>query len=342
MKCSKWKYFVAIAISLLALSSIALANEYTAYAQSDDKAGQSNDAAGPETDPAEPPPLPFFTIEGVGGGAITPMAYPVSPHPVGSFWGKPAAALSFVNMGKKNLDSIGVIETINGRVEFGYGGDRLGLGTLPQDIRTATADLGLGPGGHGIDINHSDLWLQNFNVRYVLVKEDTCLGGIALPAITAGAHFKYNDGIADINARLGGLLNTIGYRRPNGTDFTLTATKTFKDVFGHPLIVTAGMRESEAINLGFLGFTDSYLITFEGNIAYLIFPKALVAYEFRQKSSPIGEIPGLVGDEDSWHTVEAGFILNNNSTFVAGYGHFGTLANTEENGVWFLQLRYEF
>ena len=31
-----------------------------------------------------------------------------------------------------------------------------------------------------------------------------------------------------------------------------------------------------------------------------------------------------------------------NSTLVGGYGHFGTMANTEENGVWFMQLRYEW
>jgi hypothetical protein len=331
MKRSEWKCFVMIAIALLALSSVALANEYLEYA--DDTTAQASDTAAPEAAPAEPPPLPFLGIEGPGGGSITPMAYPVSPHPVGSFWGKPAAALSYLNIGHKNMTAISVVETINGRLEFSYGGDNLNLGTLPQDIRTATT----------VDINHSNLWLHNFNVRYMFIKEDTCLGGFALPAVTGGASFKYNDGIADINNRLGGALNTIGYRRPNGTDFTLTATKTFKDVGGKPLIVTAGLRESQAADIGFLGFGDTYHATFEGNVAYLLFPKALIAYEFRQKINPYTNgLAPLIGDEDNWHAIDAGFILNNNSTFVAGYAHLGTVANTEENGVWFLQLRYEF
>jgi hypothetical protein len=340
MKSCNWKVYVVGTVALFALAATGSAEVSYDYA---DTAGATAEAveAAQDAPPSEPPPLPFFTIEGTGGGSITPMAYLVSPHPVGSFWGKPAVALSYVNLARKSLDSIGVIETINGRVEFGYAADRLGLGTLPSNIRTATA--GLGPGGQGIDIEHSDLWLHNFNVRYLLVKEnEDTLAGIPLPAVTVGASFKYNDGIANINEHLGGLLNTIGYRRPNGTDFTVTATKTLPKVLGRPLILTAGLRESQAANLGFLGFADAYRSSFEGSIAYLPFEKILVAYELRQKTSPYDQIPGLIGDEDNWHALDVGLVLNNNSTFVAGYGHFGTLADSEANGAWFVQLRYEF
>jgi hypothetical protein len=332
---------MSLFFALATMSRAEVTYEYAASAAAAATAEAVN--AAQDAQPSEPPPLPFFTIEGTGGGSITPMAYLVSPHPTGSFWGKPAVALSYVNLGRKSLDSIGVIETINGRVEFGYAADRLGLGTLPGNIRTATADLGLGPNGNGIDIEHSDLWLHNFNVRYQIIKEnEDTLAGIPLPAVTVGASFKYNDGIANINERLGGLLNTIGYRRPNGTDFTITATKTLPKVFNHPLILTAGLRESQAANLGFLGFGDAYHASFEGSIAYLPFEKILVAYEIRQKASPYDQIPGLIGDEDNWQALDVGLVLNNNSTFVAGYGHFGTLADSEANGAWFFQLRYEF
>jgi len=202
------------------LTAIGVAEEFSYYA---DNANAEQAAPQSEAPPSEPPPLPFFTIEGTGGGSITPMAYLVSPHPVGAFWGKPAVALSYVNLGRKSLDSIGVIETINGRVEFGYAADRLGLGTLPSNIRTATA--GLGPNGQGIDIEHSDLWLHNLMCDTKWSKERRYIGRHSVAGNHVGASFKYNDGIANINEHLGGLLNTIGYRRPNGTDFTLTATK---------------------------------------------------------------------------------------------------------------------
>ena len=273
------------------------------------------------------PPLPFHTIEGYGGGAITPMAYLVNPTPVNGVFGAPAFALSYVNLGEKNLDALTVSETLFNRLELSFGADRLGLGKLPSAIRTATT----------VDIGHSDVWLYNLNARYLLVKE-----GADVPAVTAGIHFKHNSAIEDINTKLGGALAGIGLDSGSGTDFTLTATKLFANVGGHPLITSIGLRESKAANLGFLGFGDSYKLSFEGNIAYLPANNILLAYEIRQKKSPLGQIPGLVGDEDTWHAIDASYILNNHSTLVAGYGRFGTLANSEANGAWWLQYKDEF
>jgi len=296
---------------------------------------------GSEAAPAdEPPPLPVHTIEGVGGGGITPMAYLVNPGDECHAFGPPAFSLSYVNLGRKNLDAIVVTETVFQRIELGYAANRFGLGTLPMDIRDATVSPA---NPTGVDIGHSDVWLHHFNVRALLIEENTCLGGVASPAITAGIHFKYNDGIADINRRLGGVLSGIGYRRENGEDYTLTATKTIPDAFGRPVIATAGLRLSEAANLGFLGFSDKYRASFEGNVAYLATDRLLLAYEFRQKSSPYTlALAPLVGDEDPWHAIDVVLILNEQTTFAAAWTPLGTLANTDENGGWFLQLKHEF
>ncbi|OPZ97355.1 MAG: hypothetical protein BWY71_01642 [Planctomycetes bacterium ADurb.Bin412] len=83
------------------------------------------------------PPLPFHTIEGYGGGAITPMAYLVNPGPKDAIFGAPATAFSYVNLGHKNLQAFTFTETLFQRIELGYGLDRLGLGTLPNDIEDA-------------------------------------------------------------------------------------------------------------------------------------------------------------------------------------------------------------
>ncbi len=148
------------------------------------------------------------------------------------------------------------------------------------------------------------MWLHNFNVRFLLLKEDTPLAGLPLPAVTAGVHFKYNDGINQINQNLCGALNTIGYRRDNGTDFTLTMTKKITTGIGMPIFFTAGLRESEAAQIGFLGFGDAYHTTFEGNVAFMPSKHIVLAYEFRQKIDPYGTIadnqPGdfLIGPEE--------------------------------------------
>jgi len=289
-------------------------------------------------DEEKAPPLPFHTIEGYGGGAITPMAYLVNPGPKDCFFGKPAAALSVGNFGDKQLSAITVTETLFDRIELGYGCDRLGLGDLPNDIQDTTKT----------DIETGDVWRHNFNVRFLLVKEDTCLAGIPLPAITAGVHVKYNDGIAQINDNLGGALSTIGYRHDSGTDFTLTMTKNIAKLVGRPLFLTAGLRESEAAQLGFLGFGDTYHTTFEGNIVYMPTDRIVLAYEFRQKADPYGTIassePGefLIGPENNWHAIDAAYILNKHTTLCAGWGHLGNLANSEANGSWWMQIKYEF
>ena len=63
-----------------------------------------------------------------------------------------------------------------------------------------------------------------------------------------GIHAKYNDGIAEINRNLGGLLNSVGYSRDYGVEFTATVSKTFS-VYGHPLIVSAtGARRTPPIS----------------------------------------------------------------------------------------------
>lgn len=282
------------------------------------------------------PPLPFITVEGQGGGAFTPMAYLVNPAPEGEIFGKPSVAFDYIGLGSKNLDALLITENIGGRIEFGFAADRLGLGTLPGAIERNTT----------VDIGRSDVWLYNFSLRGLLIKENAGENNW-LPAVTASAIFKTNDGIRDINRRLGGALNDIGYARESGVDFTLTATKMLPTAFlGKPLILTAGLRESQAANLGFLGFADKYSTTFEGSIAILPFDRWLFAYEFRQKSSPYGTITindeVIIGDEDNWHGIDAAYIINKRTTLVAGAGIFGTLANADANSAWWLQLKYEF
>lgn len=284
------------------------------------------------------PPLPFITIEGQGGGAITPMAYLVNPAPEGKIFGKPSVAFDVIGLNSKSLNTFMITENLFGRVELGFAADDFNLGTLPGDIYEFT-----GGAAGGTEIGRSNVFLYNFSARGLLVKENAGENEW-VPAVTIGAIFKTNDGIRQINQSLGGALETIGYARENGTDFTLTATKTLPTAFfGKPLIVTAGLRESQAANLGFLGFSDTYKTSFEGSVAILPFDRWLFAYEFRQKSSPytLGLAP-VVGDEDNWHAFDAAFIINKHTTLVAGAGILGTLANTEANSAWFMQLKYEF
>ena len=94
--------------------------------------------------------------------------------------------------------------------------------------------------------------------------------------------------------------------------------------------------------MGFLGFGGEYKASFEGSIAYLPTDWLLVAYEFRQKRNQYDEIPGLVEDEDNWNAIDVSWIINKNTTLVAGWGALGNMVNSRENGAWWLQFKYEF
>jgi len=129
-----------------------------------------------------------------------------------------------------------------------------------------------------------------------------------------------------VNRKLGGALSSIGYDEPWGVDFTLTASKTLveKWTFNRPLILTVGGRNSNSAQLGFLGFGEHRTTTVEASAVYLPTDWLLVGYEFRQKSDPYSEIPGLVGPEDNWQAVDVSWLINKNMTLTGGWAILAT------------------
>ena len=295
-----------------------------------DKAAAEEPAEDAPAAPGKLPPLPLHTIEGVGGVLITPTAYLVNPGPEGTKVGLPSASLTYVNIGQKSIQAFAVTQTFFRRFEIGYAINRFDLGTLGDAVKKAL----------GADIR-DDVYLHHFNFRALLIEEDSF--GLPLPAITAGAHLKINSGISSINSELGGALESIGYDSPCGVDFTLTASKTFaKLAFGRPVIVSVGLRNSKASQIGYLGFSNHCRTTVEGNVICLLTDRLALAYEFRQKSNPYDRISGLIGDEDNWHTIALGYVVNNHLTISGGYGRFGTVFNSTEDCGWAFQIKYEF
>ena len=263
--------------------------------QVDESAYYAPEATAP---PAKCPPLPFHTIEGVAGCAITPMAYLSNPGPEGTTIGLPTTSFTYVHAGSKSVQTFAITETFFRRLEVGYAVSRFYMGSLPHVIRKTT----------GIDIDRNDVYLHHFNARAMLIEENSF--DLPLPAVTVGAHFKYNDGIRSIDNHLGGALGMIGFERSNGTDFVLTASKTFPNVlFGRPVMTSVGLRNSQAAQLGYLGFSDHWTTTLEANVVCCVTDWLAVGYEFRQKTNPYHHIEGLVGEEHNWHAICAGWSL---------------------------------
>jgi len=160
------------------------------------------------------PPLPTHNVEGNSGVFITSTAYLANPPEEGEMFGLPSFSTSFAAIGEKDFESFAVTENIFGKFELGYALERIGLGDWPADVKAAT----------GIHVDNH-VFVHNFNTRYMVIEEE----GFEydwMPAVTLGAHFKWNEGLDDINRQLGGTCDLLGacllYTSPSPRDATLS------------------------------------------------------------------------------------------------------------------------
>jgi hypothetical protein len=280
------------------------------------------------------PPLPLHNIEGNSGVFITSTAYLANPPEKGKVFGKPSFSISGVFGDNKDLQSFAVTENLYGRFEIGFAYERFGLGDWPEDVRSAA----------GAEIDHH-LNMYNLNLRAMLVQEGD-FDCSWMPAITFGTHFKWNENTAQLNDNLGGLLDTLGGDHNYGTEFTIVASKTITDLLPRPVILSAGLRNGDAIHTGLFGFAGERRTTFEGSIIAFLTDKLAFAVEYRQKSNLLDEFSAggyhLIKAENDWWTLCLAYVVNDNMTISGGYANLGNLANHREDNAWAIQMKYEF
>jgi len=291
-------------------------------------------SAAEEATPQQTPPLPTHVVHGYSGIFITPTAYLANPAAEGEFWGKPSVSTSFAWLRNKNYQSFAVTENILGDIEVGYALERIGLGDWPGEVKAGT--------GMKID---KVVMVHNFNIRKMVIPEGG-FNSVWMPAVTAGVHFKWNDGLTTLDRQLAGTCNLLGADHSFGTEFTLTASKTFAGILPRPFIVSAGLRNSDAIHTGLVGFAGQRRTTFEGNAVYFLTDKLLLAAEYRQKPDFLTQCTAggkhLIKAENDWWDVCLAYILNAKTTIAGGYADFGNILNTREDNVWAVQIKHEF
>jgi hypothetical protein len=276
------------------------------------------------------PPLPTHQVEGNSGVFITPTAYFANPAEEGQVFGLPSISGTYADIGQKDFEAFVITENLWGRVELGYAIERIGLGDWPDDVKDAT----------GMRVQ-DDAYLHNFNARLLAVKEGS-FDCAWTPAVSLGAHYKWNQDHEDIDDQLNGTCDALGSDHDSGIEFTLTATKTLADLLPRPVILTAGLRNGDGIHTGLLGFAGERRTTFEGSAICLLTDKFLVAGEYRQKSDLCERSGDLVKPEDDWWDVCLGYIVNDRVTVAGGYANFGRILNHKEDNVWAIQVKYEF
>lgn len=289
-------------------------------------------AGQPVAEPAAaPPPLPLQTIEGFSGVFLTETAYMVNPPTDGSAIGLPAVSVHGTQINEKEL--VGAAFTMNllGRIELGYSYQRLGLGDWDNKVEDAT----------GLSIGDNAVQLHTLGARVMVLREgegDTTW----VPALTLGARYKKNADIDDIDRDLLGTAGSLGVDDDDSVDFTLMASKTFAGILPKPFILSAGVRATEAIHTGFVGFSDEYHYVFEGNAIFFLTDRLVLAGEYRQMPSDLKRLGDLVQPEDDWWSVALAYVFTDNLTATAGFANVGRVLDDDDDFAWLGQLKWEF
>jgi len=280
------------------------------------------------------PPLPLHTIEGNSGVCLTGTAYLANPAEEGKVFGLPSVSTTAVFLGEKDLQSFAVTQNLWGAVEFGYAYERLGLGDWPDDVWRAA----------GARVDHH-LGLHNLNGRVMVVQEGD-FDYPWMPAMTFGTHLKWSDGQTKLDEDLGGLLDTLGSDHSRGVEFTLVATKTVTDLLPRPVLISAGVRNGDAIHTGLFGFAGERKTTLECSIIAFLSDKLAFAAEWRQKPDLMNQFSTggyhLVKAENDWWTFCLGYVINDQMTVSGGYANLGNVANHREDDAFGIQVKYEF
>jgi hypothetical protein len=279
------------------------------------------------------PPIPSHTIEGNSGVLITSTAYLTNPAEQGEIFGSPSVSATALFLAEKDLESFAVIENLWGVMEVGYAYERLGLGGLPDDAKAAL----------GVTIDQH-VGVHNFNLRFMAIQEGD-FDCPWMPAVTLGAHLKWNESQTKLDQDVGGLLDRSGSDHSRGTEFTVVASQMIADLLPWPVMISAGVRNGDAIETGLLGFAGERSTTFEGSVVSFLTEKLAVAAEYRQKPDFLDALSfgryDLIKPEKDWFTFSVALAINE-ATVAGAYANFANLANRNEDNVFGIQLKYDF
>ncbi len=277
------------------------------------------------------PPLPLHGIEGYGGIAITYSAYLTNPAEDGKIFGLPSVGAGILSStGGRIMGFATATETIGSRLELGYGLNALSLNDLPDLVETGT----------GLNIDDDVVYLHNFNARLALLKEGE-FNQSWIPAVTIGAHYKYNATIDNIDENLNGTMTSIGIEDNDGIDYTLYVSKMI-NFLPRPVLLNFGVRNSDAAHIGLLGFTGNREFLFEGNAVLFVTDKLAVGAEYRQQPDNYDSIDGLIANQDDWWSVVAAYVVNDSLTVSGGYFNLGDVLDEADTNAFAIKMKWEF
>lgn len=240
--------------------------------------------------------VPLNNLQGIGGVAFNPLAYPAGSSGEASaetswpeWLGRPQFGAWYVNLGDVKVDwtAIGGAITLIDRGEVSYGHEVIAI-----------------KGGENIR-------KDNIGAKLLLIPENAGDHGW-LPAISVGAVRK--------STNFSSATNDVG------TDYYAVATK-FITQLPLPVLASGGVLSSKEQVTGVFGFNEQRDTTFFANLDLLVLPNLALGVEYKQGSSY-----RTYRNADYWN-LHAAWFANDHLTLVAAYVHAGNENSTSRVGL---------
>jgi DUF3034 family protein len=245
----------------------------------------------------------FSTVEGAGGGGITPWAL-ITGYGSSDSWG---ANTHVTAIGLRDFDfsAAGVGIGIRDRVELSFSRQRLEGTDGPLDGLSVSQDvIGAKLRIFGDAVYAQDSWV---------------------PQVAIGVLAKHNRGIRD-GARIGApdlvSVTQLGASGEDDVDYYASATKIW---LAQGLLVNATVRYTRANQFGLLGFggdiDDGATLRGEATLAYLLRRRVAIGVEYRTRDRHLS-----VDDESAAWDAFVAWTPNRHVSVVAAYANLGSIA----------------
>lgn len=263
--------------------------------------------------------VPFNNLEGVGGVAFNPLAYPARSSDdtlaarsekaadpwdqLTKYASKPRIGTWYVNLSDVNVnwENLSVADTFFDRLEVSYGF---------QAVQQKDAK------GHN---------KNNVGAKLLILPENS-FGSNIVPAVSIGGIYKHTD-------------NVIPGAQKDGFDGYFVASKLITEL-PRPVLVSGGGLLTSSYATGVFGYDKKEKFTWFGNVDLLITDWLALGFEYKQGP----DFKGKFNNADYWD-LHAAWLVNKNLTLIAAYVYAGDHKSKKEVGLgdgFTLSLQYSF
>jgi len=243
----------------------------------------------------------FSTLEGAGGGGLTPWAF-VTGYGSDESWGANAFATG-VLLKDVELRTYGAAVGALDRFELSFSRQELDFTDGPlEDVGVSLDTVGVKVRLFGNAVYAQDSWL---------------------PQVAVGAQFKRHGGIENLGPVTS--VEQLGAGDTDGIDYYVSATKLSLSM---NFLINVTVRATQANQLGLLGFgagnqaggEDRYRAEFETTLAYLLTRKLAIGGEYRTRSSDLN-----VDDEAAAWDAFIAWTPTKHVSILGAYANIGPL-----------------